>query len=288
MHYKEYLPKSTFSQHIECFWELELRPDDFKGRFEMLSPDCTYDIIFSTENLSFKPIHTTQWQKIPTGAAFIGQRTCSINYKINRPTKIFGIRFKPFAFWNLISISLCKLNDSVFSLEKIFEINKGGDQLIKQILGENEVHHKIEYAERLFLNLSKNNLSVDSTLRDQINYILDRKGILKINDMYSEFGISKVSLRNHFVNKIGLTPKKISSIWRLNYFLYLQENASSQNLTQLGLDAGFYDQAHFIKEFKSFFHYSPLPFFKKDHQLLKISQKTITNRFFNVYDPVVL
>ena len=144
----------------------------------------------------------------------------------------------------------------------------------------------MELSEQLMLNISKDNLIVDPMLRDQVNYILERKGILRVNEMYSEFGISKVGLRNNFINKIGLTPKKVSQIWRLNYFLYLQQNTSCQNLTQLGLDAGFYDQAHFIKEFKSFFHCSPLHFFKNEHHLLKISQETISKRLFNVYDPV--
>ncbi|MCB0653976.1 MAG: AraC family transcriptional regulator [Saprospiraceae bacterium] len=286
MLYVEYLPKSTLSRHVECFWELDFAPDDLRGQFEMLSPDCTYDIIFSTENLSFRPINASTWQKIPTGAAFMGQRTSSIQYKVTRPVKIFGIRFKPFAFWNLIPFPLYKLNDKAFSLTDIFEITPLCNQLIKRILSGSEVQAKMELSEQLMLNISKDNLIVDPMLRDQVNYILERKGILRVNEMYSEFGISKVGLRNNFINKIGLTPKKVSQIWRLNYFLYLQQNTSCQNLTQLGLDAGFYDQAHFIKEFKSFFHCSPLHFFKNEHHLLKISQETISKRLFNVYDPV--
>jgi len=141
-------------------------------------------------------------------------------------------------------------------------------------------------AEHLMLNIARENLSVDPVLRDQVNYILDRKGIIRVNDMYREFSISKVGLRNNFINKIGLTPKKVSRIWRLNYFLYLQQNASDQNFTQLGLEAGFYDQAHFIKEFKAFFHCSPKHFFNNDHHLLKISQEAIAKRLFNIYDPV--
>jgi AraC-like DNA-binding protein len=286
MNYKEYLPKSTFSRHIESFWELEFSPSDLKGRFEILSPDCTFDFIFTSENLSYRPIHETRWQKIPTGAAFIGQRTNSINYGVAQPVKVFGIRFKPFAFWNLIPIPLYKLNDRAYSLDEIFDLDKVDNQLIHQILTTNEVIDKIELAEKLLLNIAKHNLSVDPALRDQVNYILDRKGMIKVNEMYSEFGISKVGLRNNFINKIGLAPKKVSRIWRINYFLHLQKQSSYENLTQLGLDAGFYDQAHFIKEFKAFFNCSPLPFFKEEHNLLKISQEAVSKRLFNAYDPV--
>ncbi len=286
MYYQEYLPISSLSRHIECFWELAFAPEDLQGEFELLSPDCTYDFIFSTEKLSFRPLHAKAWQPIPTGAAFMGQRTNSIQYGVSKSVKVFGIRFKPFAFWNLISIPLYKLNDKAIAISDIFQIDALCEKLISKILKEQEVEKKISLAEDLMLTIARENLSVDPVLRDQVNYILDRKGIIRVNDMYQEFSISKVGLRNNFINKIGLTPKKVSRIWRLNYFLYLQQNMPNQNLTQLGLEAGFYDQAHFIKEFKAFFYCSPKQFFNNDHHLLKISQEAISKRLFNIYDPV--
>ncbi len=286
MFYQEFLPGKALSKHVECFWELDFSPDDLKGQFELLSPDCTFDFLFSNEKLAFKPVTDSKWQYIPTGAAFMGQRTNSIYYGASRSTRIFGIRFKPFAFWNLISIPLYKLNDKSFALKEIFDLDAVSQNLIKDLIKAPQVEKKIQLAEKLLLNITKENLAVDPVLRDQVNYILDRKGMIRVNEMYDEFGISKVGLRNNFINKIGLTPKKISRIWRLNYFLYLQQNASYQNLTQLGLDAGFYDQAHFIKEFKTFFHCSPLHFFKQEPHLLNISRQAISKRLFNAYDPV--
>lgn len=286
MLYQEYLPTKAFSRHVECFWELEFAPEDLQGQFELLSPDCTYDMIFSEEPFTFRPVHEKHWRHIPVGAAFMGQRTNCIHYGVSKPVRIFGIRFKPFAFWNLISVPLFKLNDNAFALGEIFDLNQVSHKLIKKIIREPEVTNKIHWAEKLLLNLANENLSVDPVLRDQVNFILDRKGMIRVNEMYERFGISKVGLRNNFIKKIGLTPKQISRIWRLNYFLYLQQHASGQNLTQLGLDAGFYDQAHFIKEFKAFFHCSPLQFFRQEPHLLRISRETISKRLFNAYDPV--
>lgn len=286
MFYQEFLPSKALSRHVECFWELAFSPDDLMGQFELLSPDCTFDFLFSNEKLAFRPVNDGSWQYIPTGAAFMGQRTNSIYYGASRPTRIFGIRFKPFAFWNLISIPLFKLNDKSFALGDIFELDTASQNLIEEIIKAAEVEDKIHLAEKLLLNITQENLAVDPVLRDQVNYILDRKGMIRVNEMYNEFGISKVGLRNNFINKIGLTPKKVSRIWRINYFLYLQQNASDLNLTQLGLDAGFYDQAHFIKEFKTFFHCSPLHFFKQEPHMLKISREAISKRLFNAYDPV--
>ena len=70
-------------------------------------------------------------------------------------------------------------------------------------------------------------------------------------------------------------------------FLQLQQQASHQNFTHLALEAGYYDQAHSIREFKAFFNHCPSHLFQQNSQLLKISQDIITRRFSNAYDPRV-
>ncbi len=285
MLYKEFQPPAYFSHHIECYWEMELTPGELDNPFEALSPDCTFDILFASLPLFTKYSADGIWKKINPGATFMGQKTSSINFTVRESAKVFGIRFKPFAFANLIKIPLFHLNDKIFALDKLFDLNINDRKSIQQILQSKEVSEKIEMAEALILNLLKKPLSVDQTLRAQLNYIMDRKGLIKINELFSEFGISKVTLRKHFIHKMGLSPKKVSRIWRINYFLELQKNKPKYNLTELCLEAGFYDQAHFIKEFKSFFGSCPNHFFKQGSQLIRISQETIAKRFSNQYDP---
>ena len=126
---------------------------------------------------------------------------------------------------------------------------------------------------------------IDQQFRDQINFILDRKGVLKVQELFAEFQVSKVTLHKHFLRKMGLSPKQVSRIWRLNYFLQLQRNTQNRKLTELALEAGYYDQAHFIREFHRFFPYSPNRILQSNSQLLQISQGIIDRRFSNLYDP---
>jgi AraC-like DNA-binding protein len=53
----------------------------------------------------------------------------------------------------------------------------------------------------------------------------------------------------------------------------------------MGLEVGYYDQAHCIKEFQSFFQQSPQQFFHRNSRLMNISQEIISRRFSNYYDP---
>ncbi|MCB0520724.1 MAG: AraC family transcriptional regulator [Lewinellaceae bacterium] len=285
MQYQEFQPAALFSQHIECYWELRLLPNDLERRFEILAPDCTYEILLADHPFFITNFNKKQRERVGRGASLAGQKTTGFCFGVDRPTTIFGIRFKPFAFANLISNPLSQFNDKVLPLDKVFSISNEREQAIRALLTLDDAMEKVEAAEPLVSDLLEKSFPVDQDLRAQLNYILDRKGLVRIQDMFSEFGVSKVTLHNRFIQKIGLSPKKISRIWRMNYFLQLAKNAPEKNLTELGLEAGFYDQAHFIKECRSFFGDCPRRILQQQSRMVGISQQIIERRFSNQYDP---
>jgi len=85
------------------------------------------------------------------------------------------------------------------------------------------------------------------------------KGNVRIAMLAKQLHTSQSPLEKRFRKVVGTSPKKYASIVRLKNVLHIGRNASS--LTELGYDAGFYDQAHFIKEFRSFTGQSPAQFF---------------------------
>ncbi|RKN01118.1 AraC family transcriptional regulator [Aquimarina sp. AD1] len=114
-----------------------------------------------------------------------------------------------------------------------------------------------------------------------------RHGSIQISELFKEFNVSKVTLHKHFVNKVGLSPKKVSQIWRMNRILQLREEFPNMSLTSIGLEAGFYDQAHFIKDFNAIFNITPFKFFAQKSNLVEIANLNITKRFTNQYDPII-
>ena len=285
MIYKEIQPPAILSNHIECYWEMLFLPGELNDFTELLMPTCTFNIIFTDQPFFIKTQINSSKISIRSGATFIGLRSTCISISSKQPIHIFGIRFKPFAFANIIKTPIYHLNDQFIALEKLFDLNTTCVKYIKEIVVCSDTQKKTNLVNNLIPVLFENSFSIDQTLRAQLNYILDRKGLIKINALFSVFGISKVTLRKHFINKVGLTPKKISRIWRMNYFLQLKEKMPDENLTSLGLTAGFYDQAHFIKEFKLILGSPPREFFQEKSQLVKISQESISRRFTNQYDP---
>ena len=170
-------------------------------------------------------------------------------------------------------------------LDKLFVLGLKEKQLIKTILSSPTTAILLNQCDQLVDCLIGHQLYLDQTFRAQLNFILERKGVVKIGELFQTFGISKVTLRKHFLDKMGIAPKQVSRIWRLNHFLELQKQYPQDSLTQLAVGAGYYDQAHFIREFKYFFNQRPLSYFREGSRLLAISQDIISRRFSNQYDP---
>ncbi|MEL6256119.1 MAG: helix-turn-helix domain-containing protein [Bacteroidota bacterium] len=285
MHYKEIQVPDHFSRHIEIYWEMHIKAGELNQINDLLLPDCTFNIIFSDQDLFIKSSYERIWKCMPSGVHFLGQRNTPMSFRVKKSVRVFGIRFKPFAFARILQIPIHNLTDQFLPLRQVFELSGPQEKSIHHILINWELERQCAEANQLLENLMEDSLTIDQNLRAQLNYILDRKGVLRVQELFTEFGVSKVTLHKHFINKVGLSPKKVSRIWRMNYFLQLKDNTSDENLTSLCLECGFYDQAHFIKEFKSMLGSAPREFFGQKSELLEISRFGIQQRFTHQYDP---
>jgi AraC-like DNA-binding protein len=119
---------------------------------------------------------------------------------------------------------------------------------------------KINVVEQ-FLISRMNNTIQDNLVLSALALIHKSKGNIRIKELMKELHISQSPLEKRFRQVVGASPKKFASIVRLKHAI---QNYDPQNsLTDLGYEAGFYDQAHFIKEFKNFTGESPENFLTK-------------------------
>ena len=81
-----------------------------------------------------------------------------------------------------------------------------------------------------------------------VNFIEQSGGTIKMNLLAEKLNISQSQFEKRFRKIVGATPKKFASIVRLRSMI--DTTPKNTSLTELSLDAGYYDQSHFIKDFK--------------------------------------
>jgi len=119
---------------------------------------------------------------------------------------------------------------------------------------------RIAIVER-FLIGRLNNTQPDKLVLAALALIHKSKGNIRITELMEQLHISQSPLEKRFRQAVGTSPKKFASIVRLKNVI--QQYNPSASLTELGYEAGFYDQAHFIKEFRAFTGDAPEQFFKE-------------------------
>jgi len=102
----------------------------------------------------------------------------------------------------------------------------------------------------------------DKLVLAALSLIHKSKGNIRIKELTEQLHISQSPLEKRFRQAVGASPKKFASIVRLKNAIsgYANENS----LTALSYEAGFYDQAHFIKEFKTFTGETPENYFSSN------------------------
>lgn len=133
--------------------------------------------------------------------------------------------------------------------------------LLEEQLSEADAHaDKIKVVEQFLLSRIRVD-KPDMLVVRALNLIYERNGNVRISDLSDQLNISQSPLEKRFRKVVGASPKKFASIVRFRHILKSHSNSS---LTGLGLDAGFYDQSHFIKEFKKFTGDTPDNYFNPE------------------------
>jgi AraC-like DNA-binding protein len=100
--------------------------------------------------------------------------------------------------------------------------------------------------------------------------ILDNRGNININSLYMSFGKSRRSLERNFLEEIGVCLKYFCRILRFNYSYALKRRFPDKNWNEILYTCGYYDQSHYIREFKSFMGISPDAYFLDKHANLDV------------------
>ena len=86
-------------------------------------------------------------------------------------------------------------------------------------------------------------------------------GLLPIRQLTRELYISQDAFEKRFRQVVGSSPKHFSDIIRFRNAI--STHSTTNSLTATALAAGYYDQAHFIKAFRSFTGQPPGQFFRE-------------------------
>ncbi|MBM9499039.1 helix-turn-helix transcriptional regulator [Leptospira sp. 201903071] len=153
-------------------------------------------------------------------------------------------------------------------MNEIFGMNLSLDQLlpksktsdVEEKLSEAKTDEgRIGIVEEFLLSLFQES-NADLLVLDSVQKIRNSKGNLRIQDLLKGMPISRDSYEKRFRQTIGTSPKQFANLIRMKTLI--ERYSPFRTLTDAALEAGYFDQAHFIRDFRSFSGQSPKDFFR--------------------------
>lgn len=123
------------------------------------------------------------------------------------------------------------------------------DEVEEKLSGAFTDPQRIKIVEQFLLTQLKD-IQTDKLIVEAIKLIYQRKGAIRIKELNERLFISQSPFEKRFRKVVGTTPKKFASIIRFN--AVLDNLSEAKSLTEICYENAFFDQAHFIKDFKLF------------------------------------
>ncbi len=155
----------------------------------------------------------------------------------------FGIQFKPYALALLLDEDVSKFNDKSLALESINVVLK--NKMAELIEGNSPYDGLNMYFEKIFKDKV-----VEPKLLSAIEIIRASYGNISVADLADKLEIHPKKLERLFVPNMGVSVKKFSKIVRFYEVHRVLSEEGLGNLCEKVLKKGYFDQAHFNRDFK--------------------------------------
>lgn len=265
MEYQVFEPQEALARHIKCYWNLDNDEDPAPHSRERVFPDGCIELIFNYADLmqKFENGHSEIQQR-----HFIhGQLKKFMELESTGKVGIFSVRFQPAGLQPFIGFDVSELTEKTMTVAEIW--GDAGIAFEKEMKAARNISERIAITESFLSDRLNQFRKNDPAISGCVDAIITTSGQATMEDLSEKFHIGKRQLERKFLSTVGLSQKLFSRIIRFNHALQLIENKDFSTFTHVAHEGGFYDQAHFIRDFKDFTGLNPKQYFSENLEMVK-------------------
>jgi AraC-like DNA-binding protein len=257
MNYYTIQPPEALKHYVRYFWvlEAEVKNNDsythrsmatgcpelvfhYKGRFSQLLSDGSITSSYT--------------------AGVDGPSQTFRRYSTRENFGIFGAYLYPFALPALFNLPASELANMAPDLQTL--AGQEGRELEEKIMLAHDTAERIIILSAFIEKKLARRNSIQPAVFSAIHSIIQNRGATRIDELARQSFLSTRQFERNFKKLAGFTPKLFSRITRFQSAL-LEYGQTKQSLTAIAYQCGYFDQAHFIHEFKEFSGYHPGEYF---------------------------
>lgn len=234
-------------------------------------PDGNTEIIINLTEVPQYIYNNETLQEIQTCryAWVSGVRTKPITIPSGAGNRMLIVAFKKGRAHPFYRFPMNELSDIVAEADLVFGRNVCG--LREQVLAAKSVDQMFLLVERFLLQQAGDAVCMDVTtkcIEYAVSSIVRRPDLRWLHQLSDEIGYSQKHFIDLFRQQVGVPPKQYLKIMRFQKAIRAMESSQRIRWSEFAQESGYYDQAHFIHDFKCFSGFTPNEYLKrKTHTL---------------------
>lgn len=257
MDYKTFQPHSDLDSLVKFYWTLQV-PFDPKNQKQKIIPDGCIEMTFNFADKIKKYVSDTEFI-LQDNAMVMGQRTKSFDILPTGMVDTFAICFYPIGFANFVKTPLENLVNKEIPISELFG-EEEAFELEQQMMSAIDSQQRINIIDSFLLKKLNEKNTISSIVKSTVDAILKTNGKAAINTILKDDVSRRRQLERHFRKHVGISPKQLGKAIRLQTTLTLLLNKKSETLTDIAYESEYFDQNHFIKDFKDLMGITPKEF----------------------------
>ncbi|MRI01659.1 helix-turn-helix domain-containing protein [Kriegella sp. EG-1] len=265
MNYQTFQPHPDLEALVSCYWTLEV-PADNNSERQRIIPDGCIEMAFILGD-DIKRYTSNDEFILQPRAIVLGQTIEPFYIEPTGYVNTFAIRFYPYGFTNFVTVPIKDLANKETPLTLLFG-EKTAKELEQKIIHATDSKQRIEIIEGFLLDMLNDKTTIDIIVKQTVEALLSSNGAESITTILKKDLSKRRQLERNFKKQIGVSPKQLGKVIRLQTALKMLLNKKADTLTNIAYESEYFDQAHFIKDFKEFTGINPTEFLGNENMTL--------------------
>jgi AraC-like DNA-binding protein len=264
MFLSEIPPSQKLSPFVSQYWEGSFNLDK-SGEIGLdITPHGCLEIIIHLNDLHCDIYRDGKWEQSPDYMV-IGMFTQSHKVLFQSRVNAFGIRFKPDGFYRIFGVPPADFLDAYENIALV--LDRQFREFGQRIREAKTKESRIALSEKFLMDCLSDNDVVENYV-DYAAQMIRHYPDIRILDLADKVHISQRQLERRFKDRIGISPKHYLRLNRIQKAIQYLNLQNSNDLFSVAYSCGYFDQAHFINDFKKITGLNPTTFVKAESQMM--------------------
>ncbi len=265
MIYREFETHAGLAPYVQLVWMMESERENDHAPRSLIVPDGIVEIVFHYGDPWITTVAGGKSMVQPRSFA-VSQMRKYIEIESNGRTGFVSVRFYPWGAYHFFDIPVHSFLDDTVSTATLWPMHY--EDLMERSSTVADGEDGASFAsvvQGFLLDRLAEHYKDDVALDEAVKLIRSTGGQLSVEEVGERVGLSRKQLERKFVATVGTTPKTFARISRFLNICHHLDRYRGSTLTRLAHECGYFDQAHFIREFNTFTGFTPKAFFEKNN-----------------------